>query len=216
MRGGELGRGDSVVVANDGFGGREMFPSRRHSISGDRGGKRPDLGGSLSRIDGRDRRFELNEPASNRIQCLPGCSGKIVECSGRQEQAQRQAIERQRQQLDYEVQRAFEQYNEVDPRHRLVAAELERRWNTKLEELGAVTTALAVVEHQTRVLSEAERAALLRRTATLIEGRREELAELICREVGKAWKYSVGEVRDRGDDQHSPRLLQPERMRRLR
>ena len=39
-----------------------------------------------------------------------------------------------------------------------------------------------------------ERAALLRRTAVLIESRREELAGLICREAGKAWKYSVGEV----------------------
>jgi DNA invertase Pin-like site-specific DNA recombinase len=87
---------------------------------------------------------------------------EAVERTGRQEQARRQALERQRQQFDYEVQRAFEQYNEVDPRHRLVAAELERRWNAKLEELEAVTTALAAVDHQTRVLSEAERAALLR------------------------------------------------------
>jgi DNA invertase Pin-like site-specific DNA recombinase len=37
------------------------------------------------------------------------------------------------QQLDYEVQRAFEQYDLVDPRNRLVAADLERRWNVKLE-----------------------------------------------------------------------------------
>jgi DNA invertase Pin-like site-specific DNA recombinase len=87
---------------------------------------------------------------------------QAVERSDRQEQAQRQAIERQRQQLDYEVQRAFEQYNEVDPRHRLVAAELERRWNAKLEELEAVTTALAAADHQIRVLSEPERTALLR------------------------------------------------------
>ncbi len=39
-----------------------------------------------------------------------------------------------------------------------------------------------------------ERAALLQRASVLIENRRKELAELICREVGKAWKYSVGEV----------------------
>lgn len=38
-------------------------------------------------------------------------------------------------QLEYEASRAFEQYNEVDPRNRLVAAELESRWNEKLEEL---------------------------------------------------------------------------------
>jgi hypothetical protein len=41
----------------------------------------------------------------------------------------------QLQQLEYEARRAFEQYNEADARNRLVAAELERRWNQKLEEL---------------------------------------------------------------------------------
>lgn len=44
-------------------------------------------------------------------------------------------LARQLEELEYEQQRAFEQYNEVDPRHRLVAAELERRWNAKLEEV---------------------------------------------------------------------------------
>lgn len=34
-----------------------------------------------------------------------------------------------------EAQRAYEQYNEVDPRNRLVASELERRWNEKHHEL---------------------------------------------------------------------------------
>ena len=39
--------------------------------------------------------------------------------------------------------RAFEQYDEVDPRHRLVAAELEQRWNAKLEEVERLRAALA-------------------------------------------------------------------------
>jgi DNA invertase Pin-like site-specific DNA recombinase len=43
------------------------------------------------------------------------------------------ALVLQLRQLDYEVQRAFDQFNAVDARNRLVAAELERRWNTKLE-----------------------------------------------------------------------------------
>lgn len=42
-------------------------------------------------------------------------------------------LERRVEQLHYEAQRAFEQYDEVDPRNRLVAADLERRWNEKLE-----------------------------------------------------------------------------------
>jgi len=50
------------------------------------------------------------------------------------------------EQLNYEVQRAFEQYDQVDPRNRLVAAELERRWNAKLDEQARVRTALTALE----------------------------------------------------------------------
>jgi len=45
----------------------------------------------------------------------------------------RQALERQLQQVRYEAERAFAQYDQVDPNNRLVADELERRWNVKLE-----------------------------------------------------------------------------------
>jgi acyl-CoA reductase-like NAD-dependent aldehyde dehydrogenase len=38
------------------------------------------------------------------------------------------------------------------------------------------------------------RAAILARTTRILERCREEMATLICREAGKAWKYSVGEV----------------------
>lgn len=35
-------------------------------------------------------------------------------------------------QLEYEAERAFDQYNQVDPKNRLVAQELENRWNAKM------------------------------------------------------------------------------------
>jgi acyl-CoA reductase-like NAD-dependent aldehyde dehydrogenase len=38
------------------------------------------------------------------------------------------------------------------------------------------------------------RAAILARTAAGLEQRRDEIAAIICREAGKAWKYSAGEV----------------------
>ena len=38
------------------------------------------------------------------------------------------------------------------------------------------------------------RAAILSRTAAGLDARRDELAALICREAGKAWRYAVGEV----------------------
>ena len=59
-------------------------------------------------------------------------------------------LTRQRQQLEYEAQRAFEQYNEVDPRNRLAAEELERRWNAKLQELEEVRAALGELDQEVR------------------------------------------------------------------
>jgi hypothetical protein len=77
------------------------------------------------------------------------------------DQEQRHALARQLQQCEYEAQRAFEQYNEVDPRHRLVAAELERRWNAKLEEVAQLRSALGEMERAVRVLGQKEKEQIL-------------------------------------------------------
>jgi hypothetical protein len=71
-------------------------------------------------------------------------------------ETKRQAIERQMQQLQYETTRAFEQYNEVDPRNRLVAAELEKRWNAKLQELEQARTGLTGLEKTFEAPTEAD------------------------------------------------------------
>jgi hypothetical protein len=47
-------------------------------------------------------------------------------------EAWRGLLGKQLEQAGYEARRAFEQYDEVDARNRLVAAELEARWNQKL------------------------------------------------------------------------------------
>jgi hypothetical protein len=52
--------------------------------------------------------------------------------------AQRIALTSKLDQLQYEARKTFEQYDAVDSRNRLVAGELERRWNEKLE--GVETT----------------------------------------------------------------------------
>jgi DNA invertase Pin-like site-specific DNA recombinase len=64
---------------------------------------------------------------------------------GSSDDARRQALAAQLEQLRYETKRAFEQYDEVDPRNRLVAAELEARWNKKLEEADRVAADLAAL-----------------------------------------------------------------------
>jgi DNA invertase Pin-like site-specific DNA recombinase len=58
-----------------------------------------------------------------------------IERLSHQGSEQRAALQRQIQQVRYEAQRAFEQYNQVDPANRLVAEVLEQRWNAKLETL---------------------------------------------------------------------------------
>jgi DNA invertase Pin-like site-specific DNA recombinase len=69
---------------------------------------------------------------------------------------QRKALALQLQQLDYEVQRAFDQFNAVDARNRLVAAELERRWNGKMEARVEIQAKLAALDASEQPLSSAD------------------------------------------------------------
>lgn len=66
-------------------------------------------------------------------------------------------FENQVKQIEYETQKAFEQYNEVDPRNRLVASELERRWNEKLIELEKTRIELEDQKRGNRKLSDEEK-----------------------------------------------------------
>ena len=86
---------------------------------------------------------------------------RALEEMGVQTDARRQALARQLEQLDYEAVRAAEQYHAVDPRNRLVAAELERRWNSKLEETARVRTSLAELDERRQPPSAEERTTLL-------------------------------------------------------
>jgi len=80
--------------------------------------------------------------------------------AGARDQDQRHALVRQLEQCEYETTRACEQYHAVDPRNRLVAAELERRWNAKLEECDHLRAALAELDGAVHVLGARERAQL--------------------------------------------------------
>jgi hypothetical protein len=86
---------------------------------------------------------------------------EAVEGINQREHAHRQTLEHKLAQLPYEAQRACEQYHEVDPRHRLVAAALERRWHAKLEEVDAVPATWAALSQHQRALTDDERATIL-------------------------------------------------------
>ena len=72
------------------------------------------------------------------------------------EDDRRHVLQRRLEQLQYDARRAFEQYNEVDPRNRLVADELERRWNKKLEEIEEIQTDLTSLDQQRPSLTDAD------------------------------------------------------------
>lgn len=73
---------------------------------------------------------------------------QAVEQLEQERQALRQQWEQQLDQARYEVQLAQRQYDAVDPAYRLVAAELERRWNDKLEALQKLEQAYADAQRQ--------------------------------------------------------------------
>src|SRR3954447_5532548 len=77
------------------------------------------------------------------------------------EAAQRLALSSKLEQLEYEARRAFEQYDVVDARNRLAAAELERRWNEKLEEIEIVRQQLTALSEKRHSLSAEEEADIL-------------------------------------------------------
>lgn len=77
-----------------------------------------------------------------------------------EEDARRTALDLALRQARYEAERARRQYDQVEPEHRLVAAELERRWNAALDEVGALEGQLAQLPGPPPPLSETERHAL--------------------------------------------------------
>ena len=98
--------------------------------------------------------------------------GKAVDALRRDgeqvQQAQRQQIER----LRYQARLAERQYNQADPDNRLVAAELERRWEAALRELKDVEERLRHEQEQPRALeglSAEEREAFLGAGKTIPE-----------------------------------------------
>ncbi len=78
-----------------------------------------------------------------------------------EQDGRRKALSLQVEQAQYEVRIAQDRYEQVDARNRLVASELERRWNAKLEELAVAQTTLADLGPAQSIGGEQERQAIL-------------------------------------------------------
>lgn len=78
-----------------------------------------------------------------------------------QQDERRQSLELSLEKARYEVDRARRQYDEVDPANRLVAAELEARWNAALEKMTDLQQQLETNTHERHELTEQEQMRLL-------------------------------------------------------
>jgi len=75
---------------------------------------------------------------------------------GNEHSEKQRAFELRIQQQEYEVGRAFEQYDKVDPNNRLVAAQLEERWNNQLVELTSLKDEFGHMERDIQPLEPEE------------------------------------------------------------
>src|SRR3984957_9027582 len=86
---------------------------------------------------------------------------KAIEELSSGDAAQRATLTNKLGQLEYEAKRAFEQYDVVDARNRLAAAELERRWNEKLHGIETVKEQLPGFAEKRYSLSSEDEANIL-------------------------------------------------------
>ena len=76
---------------------------------------------------------------------------RAAELARREFQQRRQGVVDELQQRQYEAERARRQYDRVEPENRLVAAELERRWNDAMGQAMAAQSRLEAFEQQAEV-----------------------------------------------------------------
>lgn len=84
----------------------------------------------------------------------------IDKCDSHQDD-QQQALLRQLEQLNYEAQRAFNQYDQADPSNRLVVDTLEQRWNEKLVQVEAVQQSMDTITAASKQLTDQDRQKIL-------------------------------------------------------
>jgi DNA invertase Pin-like site-specific DNA recombinase len=129
----------------------------RYLCSGDfQTGGRYCLGFGGATVDRRLSEVILNALSPYGLQA----SMAAIAQSRSQGNERRGVAERQLQQARYEAERAFAQYDQIDPGNRLVAEVLEQRWNVKLAEQQRVAQALGDLNDACAALTPANEASL--------------------------------------------------------
>lgn len=122
-----------------------------------------------------------------------------------QQQEKRKSIELSLEKARFEVRRAERQYHSVDPDNRLVAGELEARWNTALTRVLELEQKLSSLETQQVVVTDSEKQRLLELGTDLEqlwnhEATTEELKKRILRTV-------IEEIMIRDNDDRTRHVL---------
>jgi len=121
------------------YSGREGQVARYH-CRGDRG--QPGSDSCLSLGSLRADAAVVAEMLAAVAPAGMAAAGEASEQIQRQEQEKRRAVELALEKARYEAQRAQRQFDAVEPENRLVAAELEGRWNQALAQVSALASRL--------------------------------------------------------------------------
>src|SRR5947209_7378173 len=153
LRCGRCGRKLQVVYS--GNGGRVP----RYGCRGDRGnrGSGPCLTIGSLRVDRAVIHSVLGAIQPAAIEAAV----KVSECAEAEDDEKRKALELALERARYEANRARRQFDAVEPENRLVAAELEARWNHALEQVAALEARMAAMGERSAPISDESRTELM-------------------------------------------------------
>jgi hypothetical protein len=86
---------------------------------------------------------------------------KVSECAQAEDDEKRKALELALERARYEANRARRQFDAVEPENRLVADELETRWNHALEQVAALEARIAAMGERSTPLNDEQRTELM-------------------------------------------------------
>ena len=86
---------------------------------------------------------------------------KVSECAQAEDDEKRKALELALERARYEANRARRQFDAVEPENRLVAGELEARWNHALEQVATLEARIAAMGERSTPLNDEQRTELM-------------------------------------------------------
>lgn len=141
------------------YGGKRKMIPRYQCIAGRlQRGERDCIAFGGQRVDNAINRavLEVVEPLSIKA------SLKAIDDLQKNIEEQVKLIDMELENANYEAERAYRQYNKVDPENRLVCRELERKWNICLDKAEEIRNKLVIIKAPLQPIREQEKQELMR------------------------------------------------------